>query len=70
MMMLAAAGVSPSREPRSSSASNETRLAIDCRGRDATYPKTIGNESRFAIMSATGVVGQTSTVFHWDMPVA
>ena len=35
-----------------------------------TYPKTIGKASRLAIMSATGVVGHTSTLFHCDKPVA
>jgi hypothetical protein len=34
------------------------------------YSKTIGKASKLAIMSATGVVGQTSTLFHCDSPVA
>ena len=32
------------------------------------YSKTIGNLSRSPISSATGVVGQTSTVFHCESP--
>jgi hypothetical protein len=37
-------------------------------GRLGVYSKTIGNLSRSAISSGTGVVGQTSTVFHCESP--
>lgn len=35
---------------------------------DSVYSKTIGNLSMSAISSGTGVVGQTSTVFHCERP--